>query len=234
MFLHHTQVIPVLYTDHTGQIMINAVQHRLMAWLSPSYPIGAFSYSHGLEYAIHNGDVTDAISLQNWLSDVIEFGAGRNDAILLAQAYKAPNKQVLEEVANLATALSSSAERHLETTAQGAAFSKVTSAVYGIELPPMPLPVAIGVAAAQEGIELEQVLPLYLHNFAANIVAAGVRFVPLGQTAGQQVLAALFDLFDTAAKDAKYSDLESIGSICFLSDIATMKHEKMTTRIFRT
>jgi len=214
--------------------MVNAAQHKLMAWLSPSYPIGAFSYSHGLEYAIDAGDVTDAQSLQNWLMDVLTLGAGRNDAILLAQAYNAPDKGALKQIADLATALSASAERHLETTVQGAAFSKITSTVYDADIEAMPLPVALGAAARAEGIPLSDVLPLYLHSFAANIIAAGVRFIPLGQTDGQQVLMALFDTFDNVSKEAELATIDDVGSICFLSDIAAMKHEKMTTRIFRT
>lgn len=213
---------------------INAAQHQLMAWLSPSYPIGAFSYSHGLEFAIEAGDVTDAASLQNWLADVVQFGAGRNDAILLCHAHKSVSDSALAQVNDLAIALCPSRERHLETTAQGAAFTKVTNAVNDHVLPAMALPVAIGAATARQGIELTDVLPLYLHSFAANIIAAGVRFIPLGQTDGQRVLAALFDLFDEVAKQAMNAPLEDLGSACFLSDIASMKHEDMTTRIFRT
>ncbi len=217
--------------EHTA---MNTNQHKLMAWLSPSYPIGAFSYSHGLEYAIDNGDVTDADSLQNWLLDVLKNGAGRNDAILLCHAFHAPNADVLNDISNLATALSASAELHLETTAQGTAFSKVTSAVYNADLEAMPLPVALGAMAAQQEMDLDTVLPLYLHSFAANIIAAGVRFIPLGQTDGQRVLANLFDTFDAIAKTAQTTPLDDLGGICFLADIASMKHEKMTTRIFRT
>jgi len=213
---------------------INAAQHKLMSWLSPSYPIGAFSYSHGLEFAIHTGDVSDADSLQAWLSDVLKFGAGRNDAIIMAQAFAAPDDATLQEVCDLAVALSASAERHLETTAQGAAFAKVTSAVYPSDIQAMPLPVALGAACASEGIELSDAIPLYLHSFAANIIAAGVRFIPLGQTDGQRVLSNLFGLFDEIARMAMTAGLEDIGSATVLSDIASMKHETMTTRIFRT
>ncbi|MCL4125597.1 UNVERIFIED_CONTAM: hypothetical protein GTU68_028048 [Idotea baltica] len=207
--------------------------HKLMAWLSPSYPIGAYSYSHGLEYAIDAGDVHNGDSLQIWLSDILQYGAGRNDAILLAHAYRADG-DALQEICDLAIALSPSAERHLETTAQGAAFAKVTSAITGHDISAMPLPVALGVAARCEGVALNDLITLYLHSFAANIIAAGVRFIPLGQTDGQRVLHALFDLFDTIATAAQTATLDDLGSACFLSDIASMKHENMSTRIFRT
>ena len=104
--------------------MDSMARHKLMAWLSPGYPIGAFSYSHGLEFAVHDGVVTDAASLTDWLSDIVQFGSGRNDAILLAQAHRAADQDELQDIADLATALSASAERHLETTAQGTAGSE--------------------------------------------------------------------------------------------------------------
>ena len=211
-----------------------SAQHKLMAWLSPSYPIGAFSYSHGLEFAIENGDVTNAAQLGDWLADVLQFGSGRNDAILLSLAYRSQTENGLSELAELAEALCPSAERYLETTAQGAAFCKVTANVYDTGFPPMPLPVAIGAAAGAEGMDLAEVLPLYLHSFVANIISAGVRFIPIGQTEGQRVLYDLFDVIDSVAKVAMTSNETDLGSACFLGDIASMKHEVMTTRIFRT
>lgn len=205
-----------------------------MAWLSPTYPIGAFSYSHGLEYMIHCGGVTNAKSLARWIADILKYGAGRNDAILLSLAYSTQTKNKLSELAELAEALCPSAERYLEATAQGAAFCKVTTNVYKTNLPPMPLPIAIGAAAHFEGIKLIDVLPLYLHSFAANIITAGVRFVPLGQTEGQKILYELFDVIDDVSETAMTSTEADLGGNCFLGDMASMKHETMTTRIFRT
>ncbi|EBA04550.1 Urease accessory protein UreF [Rhodobacterales bacterium HTCC2150] len=211
-----------------------SAQHKLMAWLSPSYPIGAFSYSHGLEHAIENGDVINAAHLRDWLADVLQFGSGRNDAILLSLAYKAQTDDRLSELTELTEALCPSAERYLETTAQGRAFCKVTSDVYGTDLPSLSLPVAIGAAASDEGMDLADVLPLYLHSFVANIISAGVRFIPIGQTEGQKVLYELFDVIEDVAKAAMTSNETELGSACFLGDIASMKHAVMTTRIFRT
>jgi len=214
--------------------MNSLAQHKLMAWLSPTYPIGAFSYSHGLEYAIESGDVTSAIQLRDWVADILKFGSGRNDAILLSLAHCAKTDDDLSELAILAAALCPSAERYVETTAQGAAFCKVTSHVYEADLSPMSLPVAIGAAASSEGIELTDTLPLYLHSFAANIITAGVRFIPIGQTEGQKVLHELFGVIDDVSLEAMASNKKDLGSACFLGDIASMKHETMTTRIFRT
>lgn len=214
--------------------MPDLAQHQLMAWLSPSYPIGAFSYSHGLEYATEAGDVNTASELQDWLTDILEHGSGWNDALLLAHAHKAQDATELEELSDLALALCASKERHLETLAQGKAFAKVTSQVWAIDLPKAPHPIVVGWAASCKNIKLEHILPLYLHSFASNIISAGIRFIPLGQTEGQQVLAALFPLFDRLAMKAISADLDDLGSIAFLADIASMQHETMTTRIFRT
>lgn len=214
--------------------MSDLALHQLMAWLSPSYPTGAFSYSHGLEYAVSAGDVTNSESLGLWLSDILKQGSGWNDAVLLAQAYRAETPADLTEITDLAEALSASKERHLETMAQGTAFAKTTSAVWGIDLEPAALPVVLGRAARLQGIELQSVIRLYLHSFVANIISAGVRYIPLGQTDGQKVLASLFDTIDEAAERAQEADLSQLGSICFLADMASMQHETMKTRIFRT
>ncbi|WP_350333904.1 urease accessory protein UreF [Coralliovum pocilloporae] len=214
--------------------MSDQALHQLMAWLSPSYPIGAFSYSHGLEYAIEAENVRNGEELRLWLTDILERGSGWNDAILLCHAFRARSSRELKELARLTEALSASRELHLETMAQGTAFAKVTHEVWGLELDPAPLPVCIGQAAAQQSIPLDTLLPLYLHGFIANIIAAGVRHVPIGQTDGQKVLASLFDRIDRISHQALTASLNDLGGICFLADLASMKHETMTTRIYRT
>ncbi len=208
--------------------------HILAAWFSPSYPVGAFSYSHGLEAAVSDGEVTNADKLYDWLRTCLWHGGGRNDAILLAQAYHAADEAGLTGIAELAEALAPSAERHLETMAQGAAFAKVTGQVLARDLPAMPYPVAVGAAARAEDIPLELVLGYYLHAFAANIIAAGVRFIPLGQTEGQQVLARLFPDFDAISAEAASATLDELGSASFAADLASMRHETLKTRIFRS
>jgi urease accessory protein len=187
-----------------------------------------------LEAVVVAGDVACAEDLYQWLSDCLWCGAGRNDAILLTQAYRANDRAVLSELAELAMALAPSSERHLETTAQGAAFAKVTTSLWGGDLADLPYPVAVGAAARAEDIPLELTLPLFLHAFAASIIAAGVRFIPLGQTEGQQVLARLFPAFDAIAAEAADATLDDLGSATFRADLASMSHETLRTRIFRS
>ena len=207
----------------------------LMQWLSPSYPVGGFSYSHGLEWAVAAGDVTEAAGFQAWLADVLEYGTGRNDAILLAAAYRAEDAATLAHVDAVARALAPSSERLLETTAQGAAFVRTTAEIWDMDLPALCYPVAVGRAAALIGVGLEQVLPLYLHGFASNLTGAAMRLVPLGQTEGQRVLAAMTPLCDLLAQEALASaGLDDLGGCTVMADIAAMKHETQYTRLFRS
>lgn len=223
-----------------------AALYRLMAWLSPAYPVGAFSYSSGIEWAVEAGDITDATTLQRWLTVIIGNGGGFCDATLLVHAYRATagqDDQALEEVANLAAAFAPSKERFLETTAQGRAFIDATQAAWPcarlIRLMaawegPLAYPVAVGMAAAGHDVPLEGALTAFLHAVAANLVSAGVRLVPLGQTDGQRVLASLEPVIATAASRALTTALADIGGATFRADIASMRHERQYTRLFRS
>ena len=208
-------------------------EHKMMAWLSPAYPIGSYSFSHGLEQAIESKIVSDKESLFDWLSQILAFGSGRNDAIFLANAYRS-SKENLLHIAELAEAFSGTKERHLETVQQGVAFAKVTSSVYGIAIPPVPLPIAVGYASRIENIDLKKLLPLYLHAFIANLISVAVRFIPIGQTDGQIILCRLFGNIEDISKQTIDLNLDDLGNSCFLNDIGSMRHEIMKTRIYRS
>lgn len=206
----------------------------LTQWFSPAFPVGAFAYSHGLETAIHAGTITSAQNLQDWLSDLLAFGSGRNDCILLRIAYASDSKQMLIETNDAARAVSASAERLLETQLQGAAFNTTITSIWGGEQIALCYPVAVGIAAAQKRINVDPTCALYLQAFASNLVSAAVRAVPLGQTDGQSVLAALTRVCDQIAKETRSATLDDLHSTAFLSDITAMKHEILQPRIFRS
>jgi urease accessory protein len=214
------------------------VLYKLTSWLSPAYPVGAFTYSHGLEAAIAAGDVLDAVSAQAWIADCLEHGAGRSDAILLACVHRAAgagDTDAVGELSELAEALAPSAERLLETTAQGRAFAEVTEASWGgdsVETPPYA--VAIGVASVRHGIPVAMTVEMFLHAFASNLISACVRLVPLGQTEGQKILSALMPVVRGVAKEAEEADIDDIGGCAFGSDIASMRHETQEVRLFRS
>lgn len=225
---------------------VNGAFFRLMAWLSPAYPVGAFSYSSGIEWAVEAGDVTDAPSLGQWLTCMIEEGGIFCDAVLCAHAHRAAaatDEHALRAVAELAAALVPSKERHLETTAQGRAFVETTRAAWPCPAldrlaaawhGPVAYPVAVGVTAAGHGIPLGLTLPAYLQAVAANLISAAVRLVPLGQTEGQRLLAALEPAIVAAADRALATALDDIGGMAFRADLASMHHETQHTRLFRS
>jgi len=223
-----------------------AALYRLMAWLSPSYPVGAFSYSSGIGWAVEAGDIGDAESLQRWLATVVGEGSGFCDAAFFVHAYRSlaePDNAALRAIAELAAAFAPSKERHLETTAQGAAFVEATRAAWPCTAldrlkeawnGPVAYPVAVGVAAAGHGIAFEAALGAFLHAITANLISAGVRLVPLGQTDGQRVLAALEPVVAATAQRALGTPLDEVGSAAFRADLASLRHETQYTRLFRS
>jgi urease accessory protein len=224
--------------------MDSAALYRLMAWLSPSYPVGAFSYSHGIEWLVESGAITDVSTLAAWVGDVLVLGSGRNDAILFAESWRATGKlETLCGIADHAAAFAASAERALETEAQGTAFSDVTRRTWSSPTldrlaatypHPVCYPVAVGVAAADHGIALMPALRAYCHGFAANLVSAGVRLVPLGHSDGQRVMQALEPMVEAAAAEGEVHRLPALGGALIMADIAAMKHETQYTRLFRS
>ena len=204
----------------------------LVQWLSPAFPVGGFAYSHGLEWAISEGQVKDAEALFSWLSDILDHGSGRSDAILLTRSMD-PDAD-LPAIAATARALAASKERWSETCNQGTAFTEAVNALTGKDFPPVTLPVAVGRAARSLSLPADRVAALYLHAFASNLVSAAVRFVPLGQTDGQRVLARLHPVIERVAKDAAATPLDAIASSVPGADLAAMLHETQDVRIFRT
>ena len=226
--------------------MESGALYRLMAWLSPAYPVGAFSYSGGIEWAAEAGDIKDAASLRKWLAVMLEHGSGFCDGVLFVHAHRATAAEdaaALRVVAELSAALVPSKERFLETTTQGRAFLDVTRAAWPCAAladfaaawnGPMALPVAVGVACAGHGIPCDAALHAFLHALAANWISAGVRLIPLGQTDGQRVLAALEKTVGATAARALTTSLADIGGAAFRADLAGMRHETQYTRLFRS
>lgn len=206
----------------------------LTQWLSPAYPIGAFAYSHGLEAATGQGWVADADSLQAWLIVALEQGAGRSDALLIAAAYHAKNPHDVRAIDDTARAFAISKERRLESEQQGASFAKITDSIWGGDLAGLTYPVALGVAARRADLPLDLTQSLYLQAFLSNLVAAGQRLAPIGQTAGQAILNRLSTRLPALADATAHGDLSQLTSTAFLGDIASMKHETQYARIFRT
>ena len=217
---------------------------KLLTWLSPAFPVGSFSYSHGLEYAIDSGIVKSEAELHAWIHDLLSYGSGWSDAVLLAETWRAAgsgDEAALRAVTELAEALAPSRERRLEMMRQGSAFLDAVLAAWpsprGAALRragDVAYPVAVGAVAAEHGIALQLALPAWLNAFAGTLVSVAVRLVPLGQSAGLRTLAALHPAIAEIAGRASRSTLDDLGSATLLSDISSMRHEVQYSRVFRT
>ncbi|WP_172296146.1 urease accessory UreF family protein [Pseudoruegeria sp. HB172150] len=199
--------------------------------MSPTFPVGSYAYSHGLEQVVVDGDITTADNLAEWLNDILWMGAGRTDGLLLAAAHRGEDAHALSDKAR---ALAASKERWEETIAQGRAFSEAVTGATGVPLDPMPYPVAVGVAARQLSLPTAEVVKLFLHATMSNLVSAAVRFVPLGQADGQRVLAGLHGAMAEVAEMVALTPVDEIASFVPGGDLAAMRHEELEVRIFRT
>ena len=220
--------------------------YRLMTWLSPAYPVGAFSYSSGIEWAVEAGDITNVQTLQHWLEAMLSDGSGINDGILFAETHRAVRDgqdAVLVEIAGLAAAFVPTRERHLETTSLGRAFIEVTRTAWScpalVKLQklwhgPVAYPVAVGAACAGHDIPLAFAVHAFLTALTANWVSAGVRLIPLGHTESQHLLRMLRPSVARVVRRALGATLDDLGNATFRADLASARHEAQYTRLFRS
>lgn len=208
---------------------------RLMTWLSPAFPIGGFSYSHGLEAAIGTGMIEHRDDLYDWLVTLISNGSVWNDCILLGQAHEAVSPSSRAECCALAEALAGSKERHLETMKQGEAFVTAANAWGSKDLPrTAALPVAVGFIAQINDIDKHSTLIAFLQAFTTNQLQAALRLMPLGQAGSLWIHKKLEETILNIAHKASVSSLDDLGSCTINAEIAAMKHETMQSRIFRS
>ncbi|MGA0531798.1 urease accessory protein UreF [Hansschlegelia sp. KR7-227] len=218
----------------------------LLAWLSPAFPVGGYAYSHGLEQAVEDGDVTDPASLEAWLGDALALGFGRNDAILLQAAHRAAEAEDaagLIAINELALAFAATKELHLETSQQGRSFLDVVCASWpnpwlaaSAEAldGPVAYPVAVGLAAACHGVPARDAAAAFLLAVAQALVSAGVRLAPIGQTAGAMIVARLAPLARDLAAETAGLGADDLASATFRLDLSSARHETQYTRLFRS
>jgi urease accessory protein len=223
-----------------------AALYRLMTWLSPAFPVGAFSWSSGIEWAVEAGDIVDVATLQDWLSAMLADGPGFCDGVFLAHAHRAAasiDDASLREVAELAAAFAPSRERYLETAAQGRAFIEISRAAWNCDgldrliaacEGTIVYPIAVGIVSSAHAIPLASTMHAFLHALTSNWISAGSRLIPLGQTDSQRALAALEPIVVSTGKRAIDAALDDLGSASFRADIASMRHETQYTRLFRS
>lgn len=216
---------------------------RLMAWLSPAFPVGGFAYSGGLERAVHDGLVVDATGLHWWLETLLCHGTWWNDAVLFSASHRAfaeadQTDQALSELSELGLALAGSAERHLETLSLGRAFLAAATAwphpVFETLPRDCPYPVAVGAVSAAHGIACVPALAAFLHAGLSQGVSAGIRLGVTGQHQGVAILAALEGEMAGIAEKAEKATLDDLGTATVQADIASLRHETQASRLFRS
>jgi len=222
---------------------------RLQSWLSPAFPSGSYSYSHGIEWAVEAGYVDDRETLVDWLESDLRYGSGRNEAIFFIEAWRSATDNDLVklfQIAELACAFRGTSEFALESSQQGMACLWTLRRVWPDELLDQlsellskqnlspALAVVHGVASAKQGLPANLALPAFLQSYVANLVTAGVRLVPLGQTDGQRAIASLEQVVLAATDEATGATVDDLGSAAFMVDLASMRHETQYTRLFRS
>ena len=242
--------------EMTGITMINGLHRldplaflRLQNWLSPAFPTGSYSYSHGIEWAVEAGYIKDRKSLIDWLEADLRYGSGRNEGIFFSGAWCSTfdgDRAKLLELAELAAAFRGTAEFALESSQQATAclvtltrvwpdpvMNWLSEALAHRGLPPA-LAIVFGVRSASQGIPIAIALPAFLQSYVANLVTAAVRLIPLGQTDGQAAIAALEDAVLAASAHAAGATTRDLGSAGFMVDLSSMAHETQYTRLFRS
>jgi urease accessory protein len=218
---------------------------RLQSWLSPTFPNGAYSYSHGLEWAAEAGHIHDRSSLVDWLEADLCYGSGRNEAIFFSEAYRSAidnDRAKLMRVAELAAAARGTSEFGLESSQQATAclntlrqvwFDRILDFFSDMQFQPV-LAVVLGARSARERIPVRVALPAFLHSYVANLVTAGLRLIPLGQTDGQLAIAELENAILFASAQGRCATLDDLGSAGFMVELASIAHETQYTRLFRS
>jgi urease accessory protein len=222
---------------------------RQQSWLSPAFPTGSYSYSHGIEWAVEAGHIDDRKSLVDWLEADLCYGSGRNEAIFFIEAWRSATNSDCEkllEIAEFAAAFRGTSEFALETSQQASAclamlrrvwpesfMENLSELLSELRIAPV-LSVVLGVRAARQGIPAALALPAFLQSYLANLVTAGVRLVPLGQTDGQLATAELEEAVLGVAAQAQQETIHDLGSAAFMVDLASAAHETQYTRLFRS
>jgi urease accessory protein len=222
---------------------------RLQSWLSPTFPIGLYSYSHSLERAVEAGFVTDRSSLIEWLDADLRFGSGRNEGIFFSEAWRSAadnDTRRLFAIAELAAAFRATSEFALESSQPASGclvtlcqvwpdlvLARLSAMLREREVQPA-LAVVLGVRFGRQGIPLGLALPTFLQGYVVNLVTAGIRLLPLGQTDGQLAISEFEQAVLDVSAEVKHATIDDLGSAAVMVDLASIEHETQYTRLFRS
>jgi len=222
----------------------NGALLRLLQLASPSLPVGAYSYSEGLEYAVEQRTVTDAATLRKWLEDALQYGSVRVEAAVLVRAYDAriaDKDNAVRYWNEWLTAARESEEIRLQNHEMGRALLKLLAeldppprGISSLLAQPCNFAVAFAIAAANWNIMRDAAIVGYLQTWTANMINAGVKLIPLGQTAGQRLLWDLQSTIESAARAAVTVADEDLAVANWGQALASMRHETQYSRLFRS
>ena len=201
----------------------------LQTWFSPLFPVGSFSYSHGLEAMINDNLIKSKEDILDYLKSILKHGTGKNDIILIKYTYLG------EELNDLAISLCPTKERKIESIEMGNAFRKVLGDSWNYKIQEnTAYPISVGKAAKYFNIPLNLTIISYLQSFASNLINVCVKHIPIGQKVAQDCIIQTYDLIREIENESKNLELEDLGGVCFTSDIYSIKHENLKTRIYKT
>ena len=201
----------------------------LQTWFSPLFPIGGYSFSHGLEAMINDNLIKTENDILDHLNCLIKFGSFKNDSILIKYSYNG------EELNDLALSLCTSKERKIETLEMGNSFRKVLmdSWDYTVE-ENTAYPIIIGKAAKYFNLPLDLTLISFLQSTSTNLINVCVKHIPVGQKVGQNCTVKTYKLIKDMQSKIESFSLDDLGGICFNNDLYSIKHENIKTRIYKT
>jgi urease accessory protein len=218
----------------------------LLQLASPALPIGAYSYSEGIETLVHQGQITDVEALAHWLKAELQRGAIRLEAAVMVRAFQAwqqGDAAALASWNDWLSAVREGEELRKQSWQMGRSLLRLVGDLDPTELVALPeslrsercnFAIAFGITAALWQLPRSETTLVYLQSWSANLISAGVRLVPLGQTAGQRLLRQLAEPLQQAAQAVQALEDDQLLACSWGLSLAGMAHETQYSRLFRS
>jgi urease accessory protein len=217
---------------------------RLLQLVSPTLPVGAYSYSEGLETLVQQGKLTTPHAVVHWLEQELQWGLVRLDGVAIKEVDSAiaqPDYQAFAALNRYLSALRDTEESRQQSWAMGRALNRMVTQLEPDLQPwidtldtPCNFAVSFGLLATHWHIEPQAMVLGYLQSWATNMIAAAIKLVPLGQTVGQKILLDLTPVLDATAEYCLKVDLNATSLSSWGTSLASMQHETLYSRLFRS
>jgi urease accessory protein len=230
-------------TNPTSQLEDKALLH-LLQLVSPALPVGAYSYSEGLETWVETQQIVDAIGLQTWLQHQLQYGSIRIDAAAMLRGYRAMvagDREGLRFWNHWLSATRETEELRWAGWQMGKSLADLFAAIAPSTQPwldacesPCNFALAFGIAAATWEIDERRATLGYLHAWSSNLIHVGVRLIPIGQTTAQKITYQLSDPIEKAARAIAVLPNDELESCTWGLSLASMQHETLYSRLCRS